>query len=104
MYLVTIRNKKVKLEYLCLLKYKCPKLHPNAPSFEINGHEASFWYTYNAYSVNKLSHKTYLVMYLVTIIKKKKSNLSIFACLLIYAPMLHPDDLTVELNGHKASV
>ena len=36
--------------------------------------------------------------------KEKKSNLSIFACLLIYAPKLHPDALTFELNGHEASV
>ena len=34
----------------------------------------------------------------------KKTNLSIFACFLIYAPKLHSDALTFELNGHEASV
>ena len=36
--------------------------------------------------------------------KEKKSNLSIFSCLLIYAPKLHPDALTFEQNGHEAYV
>ena len=42
-------------------------------------------------------------MYLVTIIKKKKS-VSIFAFLVVYAPKLPPDALTCEINDHEASV
>ena len=49
------------------------KLHQVATTFEINGREASQWYKiwWITYNVNKLDRRTYLVMYLVTIIKKK---------------------------------
>ena len=41
------------------------------------------------YHVNKLTHITYLIMYLVAIIKKKKSNLSIFACFPVFSLVAH---------------
>ena len=107
MYLVTIiKNKKIKFVNFCLLTNLCTQVAPRCLDFWTKWSWCLcvipvWWITYN---VNKLTHTTYLVMYLVTIIKKKKSNLSIFACLQIYAPMLHPDALTFEINGHKASV
>ena len=107
MYLVTIiEKKKSNLSIFAYLIIYALKFHPNALTFELNRHEVSLWYPiwWITYSVNKLNHITHLVMYLVTIIKKKKSNMSIFACLLIYAPKLHPVALTFEINGHEASV
>ena len=107
MYLDTIkRRRKSNLSIFACLVIYAPKLHPDALTFELNGHEASVWYQYDElqYSVNKLTHITCLIMHLVTIIKKKKSNLSIFAGLLIYAPKLHQDVLIIELNGHEVFV
>ena len=46
--------------------------------------------------------KTHLVMYLVTIVKKK--NYCDFFLLSVYAPKLHPDAQTFEINDHEASV
>ena len=59
-----------------------------------------WWITYG---VNKSTGITYLVMYLDNR-EEKNSNLSIFACLLVYAPKLHPAVSTIEINGHEASV
>ena len=106
MYLVTIIKKKIKFVDFCLPTNLCVQVAPRCLDF---WNKLSWglcvipiwWITYN---VNKMTHITYLVMYLVTIIKEKKSNLSIFACLLIYAPGLHPYAMTFELNGHEASV
>ena len=55
-----------------------------------------WWIRYN---VNKLTHIAYLVMYLVTIIKKKIKFVDF--CLLTN---LWPDALTFELNSYEASV
>ena len=71
MYLVTITKKKLTI-FARLFVY-APKLHTDAPTSEINCHEASVWYQYDALNIaNTLTHKTYLVMYLVTITKKKQ--------------------------------
>ena len=51
-------------------------------------------------NMNKLTHITYMAMYLITLIKTN-SDLSIFARLPIYAPKLHPDATTFEINGHE---
>ena len=54
------------------------------------------------YHVNKWTHTTYLVMYLVAIIKKKKQ---ICRVLLAYrfSPKLHLDAPTFKINGREAS-
>ena len=54
-------------------------------------------------SLNKLTHKTYLVMYLVTIIKIK-SQICRFMFVTVYITKLQPDAQTFEINGHEASV
>ena len=48
-----------------------------------------------------MTPKTYLLMYLVTIIKVKFVN---FAFSPVYAPKLHPDAATFEISGHEDSV
>ena len=50
-----------------------------------------------------MTHKTYLAMYLVTIMKKKLEFVN-FCFLPVYASKLHPDATTFEINGHEASV
>ena len=80
------------------------KLHPYALTFDLNGHEASVWYQYDEYYIYCEQMDPYTLSDNVFGYNKKKSNLSIFACLLIYAPKLHSDALTLELNGHEASV
>ena len=101
MYLVTIIKKKVKFVNFAFLLVNAPRC-------------PDFWNKWSrglclipmlwiAYSVNKLTHKIYLAMYLVTIIKKKVKFVN-FAFLPVYAPKLHPDAPTFKINGHEASV
>ena len=106
MYLVTIiKNKKIKFVNFCLLTNLCTQVAPRCLDFWNKWSWGLcviliWWITYN---VDKLTHITYLVMYLVTLIRKK-SNLSIFARLLVYAPKFHHDALTFEINDNEASV
>ena len=104
MYLVTIRKKKAQFWRILLAYILCSQIAPWCPIFEINGREASLWCQkwWITWNMSKLTHITYLIKYLVTIIKKN-SNLLIFACP-VYAPKLHPDASTFEINGHEASV
>ena len=105
MYLVTIlKKKKIKFVDFCLLTNLCTQVAPRCLDLWTKWSWGlcviPIWWI--AYNVNKLTHIIYLVMYLVTIIKKIIKFVD-FSCLLIYAPKL-PDALTFELNGHEASV
>ena len=95
MFLVTIIRKTQICRFLLFsFCIGASHLHPYAPTLEINGHEASVYYQYDDL------HIICLIINLVTIIK----NLSIFACLPVYASKSHPDAPAFEINGHVASV
>ena len=105
MYLVTIIKKQLKCVDFCLLTRLCAKVAPRRPDFwnkwSWGLYVILIWRI--TYNVNKSTHTTYLVMYLVTIIKQK-FRFAIFACFPVYAPKLHPDAHTFEINGHEASM
>ena len=103
MYLVTIIKKITRIFRCCLLTSLCPQV-------ALRRHH--FWTTWSwglwlkpilriTYGLNKLTHKTYLLMYLVTIIKKKlKKNLLAYQV----KPEVAPRCPTFKINGHGASV
>ena len=102
MYLVTMI--KINTQIWRFFPYKFMQVAPINPDF---WNKWSWglcvipirWITYN---VNTLTHITYLVMYLVAIIKKKTQSCRFF--LLTGLCKFHQDVPTFKINGHEASV
>ena len=104
MYLVIIINKKLNLTiYVCNCLYN--QVAARCPDFW-NKWSWGFcviplWFI--TYCLNKLAYKTYLVRYLVSIIKIK-SQICRFMLVTVYITKLQPNAPTFEINCHEASV
>ena len=104
MYLVTIIKITSQICRFIFVTVYITKLQPDAPTFEINGHEASVWYHYDELHAFWTNWPKNLSGSVFGYNHKQKTQIWRLTLVTVYITKLQPDAPTFEINGHEASV